>query len=338
MKNWQITAKEKIEFVSAAAAGPLPQNCARVRITRAGICDSDILLYNTDIEKYPIIPCRHAVGVITEATEESGLKKGDVAAIDPYIPCGDCYFCKSGNFSNCQNMQIYGQNKDGFLRDFAIIPLKNIKRLPENVKAEDAIFLEYIASAKKLLDSMDIQKGEHVVIAGADILGNIIAQLVIYYQAIPIMVDDSEKNLEIAKNSDIYYTVADEKDINKRIFDITGGRLARYVIYISGTKKNLRNTLSFACNGGCIGITGLTESTMTANLNVALQKQLTIKCVKNGYGNIDTAINMLATKIVDLSRMVTKVFKFSDAGKAFEMYKNEDLNSIFQIVIDCLEE
>lgn len=337
MKNWQITGKEKLELIQATEL--LPEGHARIRITRAGICDTDILLYNTQQEKYPVTPCRHAVGVISEIKEnEFGLNKGDNVVIDPYIPCNECYFCKTQDFCNCQNMQIYGVNRDGFLRDFAVVPLKNIKHLPENVKIEDAIFLEYIATAIKLLDSIDLQKGEHVAIVGADILGNIIAQLVIYYQAIPIMIDSNEKNLEIAKSSDIYYTISNERDINKSINEITGGRLARYAIYVSGTKKIIKNTLSYACNGGTIGIVGLTESSMTANLNIALQKQLTIKCVKNGFGNIDSAINMLATKIVDLSPMVRKVFKFSDAALAFDLYKDEDLDSIFQIVIDCLAE
>lgn len=336
MKNWQITAKEKIELIQATET--LPESCARVRITKAGLCDSDILLYNSELEKYPITPCRHAVGVISEVNgSDSGFKKGDIVAIDPYIPCGECYFCKTEDFCNCQNMQIYGLNKNGFLRDFVIIPFNNLKLLPENVKTDDAIFLEYIATAIKLLDSMDVQKGEHVAIVGADILGNLIAQLVIYYQAIPIMIDSNEKNLEIAKESGIYYTISsNDKDVNKSINDITGGRLARYAVYVSGTKKNIKNTLSYACNGGIIGIAGLTESSMTANLNIALQKQLTVKCVKNGYGNIDVAINMLATKIVDLSPMVSKIYKFNETPKAFELYKEEDLNSIFQIVIDCM--
>lgn len=335
MKNWQITAKEKIELMQATEL--LPKGYARIRITRVGICDTDILLYNTEQEKYPITPCRHAVGVVSEiGANDLGLKKGDNIAIDPYIPCGECYFCKTGDYDNCQNMQIYGVNIDGFLRDFAVIPLRSIKHLPENVKMEDAIFLEYIATAIKLLDKIDLQKGEHVAIIGADILGNIIAQLVIYYQAIPIMIDSNEKNLEIAKNSNIYYTISNENYINKSINEITGGRLAKYVIYVSGTKKNIKNTLSYACDGGTIGIAGLTESSMNANLNVVLQKQLLIKGVKNGFGQIDSAINMLATKIVDLSAMVKKVFKFSEAPLAFSLNKDEDLSNIFQIVIDCM--
>ena len=105
----------------------------------------------------------------------------------------ECYFCKTQDYCNCQNMGIYGLNRDGFLRDFAVLPPKNLRLLPENVQIGDAIFVEYIATAIRLLDKIDIQKGDHVAIMGGDILGNIIAQLVIYYQAIPILITATKR-------------------------------------------------------------------------------------------------------------------------------------------------
>ena len=90
------------------------------------------------------------------------------------------------------------------MRDFAVMPQKNLRTLPENVNIEDAIYVEYIATAIRLLDELDIQKGSTSPWGGHP--GNIIAQLVIYYQAIPILIDGNEKNLEIAKQSNIYYT------------------------------------------------------------------------------------------------------------------------------------
>lgn len=337
MKSWQITAKEKLELVQATEL--MPEGRARVRITRAGICDTDIMLYKTKLDSYPITPCRHAVGKISEIGEnEFGLKKGDDVVLNPYVPCMECYFCKTQDYCNCQNMGIYGLNRDGFLRDFAVLPPKNLRLLPENVQIGDAIFVEYIATAIRLLDKIDIQKGDHVAIMGGDILGNIIAQLVIYYQGIPILIDSNEKNLEAAKQSNIYYTISDEEYAGKSIHEITGGRLAKYVIYVSGSKKSLKNALSYACNGGIIGIVGLSDTFIMADLTAALKKQLVIMSVKNGYGNIDSAINLLATKTVDLSAMSSKVFKFGEADKAFEQYKDEDLSNIFQLVVDCLAE
>ena len=334
MKSWQITAKEKLELVQATEL--LPEGHARVRIIKAGICGTDKMLYCGKFYGNPIIPCRHAVGKISEIGEnEFGLKKGDNVVLDPYVPCMECYFCKTEDYCNCQNMGIYGLNRSGFLRDFAVMPQKNLRTLPENVNIEDAIYVEYIATAIRLLDELDIQKGEHVTIMGAGILGNIIAQLVIYYQA--IYPHRRQRNLEIAKQATSSITpYPTSEHAGKSIHD-NGGRLARYVIYVSGSKIHKEHAvlrLKRRHNRNCWD----NWSSMMADLNIALKKQLVIKSVKNGCGNFDSAINLLATKTVDLSAMSCKLFSFGEADKAFEQHKDEDLSNIFQLVVDCLAE
>lgn len=334
MKNWQITAKEKIE--TGSGSENLTEGHSKVRITRTDICDTDILQYKVLQKEYPIIPCRHAAGVISEiGPNDLGLDKGDDVVLDPYIPCNDCIFCKNEDYANCQNMKIYGKGKAGFLRDFAVLPLANIKKLPENVKTEDAVFVEYIAIALKIIDDIRVHKGEHVIICGAGVLGNIIAQLVMYYQAIPVLIDSNPQNLERAKSSEIYYTLsADDKDLDKKINEITGGRLAKYAVYISGVNISINNILKYIRSGGILGITGFLIEGLGADLKDALEKQLTIICINNGYGNIDSAINMLATKNVDLSTVQSIIFKFSEADKAFEILSKE--SDIYHAVIDCI--
>lgn len=334
MKSWQITAIKKLELIEGREI--LSEGLAKVRITRTALSDTDIMLYTQKQANYPVTPCRHAAGVISEIEKNDyELFKGDNVFLDPYVPCNDCLFCKNEDYCNCQNMQVYGVNRKGFLKDFAVVPLSSIKKLPDNVKIEDAVFVEYIAIALKVIDSVDIKKGEHVIIAGAGILGNIIAQLVLYYQAIPVVIDNDARNIEIVKNSDIYYTLLADNDIEKRITEITGGRLAKTIIYVSGSSVPPSLIFDFCRNGGTAAITGLQESQMTINLDTALKKQLTIICVKNGYGNIDSAINMLATKNIDLSPIVTNVYNFKDADKAFIETKNKN---VYQAVINCISD
>lgn len=223
------------------------------------------------------------------------------------------------------------------MRDFISMPLQSIKTLPENVNTEDAVFIDHIAVALNVADSLNIDKGEHVVIAGADPLGVIIAQLVMYYQAIPVILDDNPVNLENAKNSEIYYALsASDKDFGKKITEITGGRLARYGVYLSGNNMPFGDLLKFTRRGGHIGITGFLSAEMNADLKDALDKQLTIKCIKSGYANIDSAINMLATKSLDLSGIKSEIFKFDEADKAFKTLSEDKNKSIYHAIIDCI--
>jgi threonine dehydrogenase-like Zn-dependent dehydrogenase len=336
MKSWQITAKEKLELITGSES--IIEGYAKVRVTRAGVCDTDIWQYKTQQKSYPIIPCRHATAVISEiAQNDLGLGKGDDVFLDPYIPCNECIFCKNEDYANCQNMKVYGIGGDGFLRDFVTMPLFSVKTLPENVNTEDAVFIDHIALALNVADSLNIHKGEHVIIVGADPLGVILAQLVMYYQAIPVILDDNLANLEIAKNSEIYYALSpSDKDCGKKINEITGGRLARYGIYLSGSKMPFNDLLKFIRRGGRVGISGFLSVETTADLKDALDKQLIIKCVKNGYGNIDSAINMLATKSIDLSAIKSAVYKFEEADNAFKTLAADSEKSIYHAIIDCI--
>lgn len=336
MRSWKLIQKEKIELSQSTQT--LQSGYARVRITHASLSDSDLQLFTSEGLKESIIPVRHAVGIVSEIDEaETDLRKGDPVAIDPYIPCQECYFCKTEAYSNCINMKIHGVNEDGFLRDFTVLPYSSLKKLPENVRIEDAVYLEYIALAIKIIDRIDLQKGEHIAIVGAGVLGNILAQLAVYYQAIPILIDTCEQSLEIARGI-IHYTVKADDNAAKHILEITGGRLAKYTVYITGIKKSFKNTLSYIAEDGTLALTGLVDSSITCNIASVLQKELTVKGIKNGYGEFDTAINMLATKIIDLTDFASSVFKFSQVPEAFEELAKPEKCQISNIMIDCLEE
>ena len=195
MKSYVIDNPKNMVLQTEEGARP-GENFAKVRITKAGISESDIQLYAGG-GSYPIVPGRQGAGVVSEIAEDNpaGLKKGDRVFLNPYIPCRNCFHCKTNRPELCPDMSILGVNRDGFLRDFANIPLENLMRLPEQVSDTEAIFTEYISLAHEILDTLGIEKGDHIAIVGGDVLGNILAQLAIFHQAIPVLIDSHEQNL-----------------------------------------------------------------------------------------------------------------------------------------------
>lgn len=91
MKSWQITAKEKLELISGSEN--ISEGYAKVRITRAGICDTDIRQYKAPQKSYPIIPCRHATAVISEiGPDDFGLKQRRRRIFRPLCSLQRMYF------------------------------------------------------------------------------------------------------------------------------------------------------------------------------------------------------------------------------------------------------
>ena len=76
---------------------------ALVRITRAGICGSDLHFYHGAFPIEPGFVLGHeGVGVIEEVgSGVDRLKKGDRVVVSGLVACGRCFFCRRGQPSQC---------------------------------------------------------------------------------------------------------------------------------------------------------------------------------------------------------------------------------------------
>ena len=336
MKSYVIDRANSMVLQSEEGTRPEP-GYAKIRITKAGISESDVLLYAGG-GSYPIIPGRQGAGVVSEIAEDNpaGLQKGDRVFLNPYVPCKNCFYCKTNRREFCPDMGIFGVNRDGFLRDFANIPIENLVRLPEQVSDSEAIFTEYISLAHEILDTLAIEKGDHIAIVGGDVLGNILAQLAIFHQAIPVLIDSHEQNLATAKQTKIYYTISEEEDVEKFLASITGGRLAKYVVYIAGQKKQIRRALNYCRNGGTVAIAGFNADKLTANLSLVLGRQLHVIGFNKGFSETRSALNTLATKSILIEPLINKIIKFKDVPAAFAAQAESTDDAVYQTVVDCI--
>lgn len=84
-----------------------------------------------------------------------------------------------------------------------------------------------------MIDRLNVAKGTHVAVLGAGEIGNILSQLLIYHQAVPILIDSDEEKLAVAAQCGVYYTVKADETMEENIARITGGRLAAGSVYSS---------------------------------------------------------------------------------------------------------
>ena len=337
MKSYLIDRPHHILLQSEEGVAP-PQGCAKIRMTKAGISESDILRYLGQ-GNYPVIPGRQGAGVVSEIDPDNpmGLVKGDRVFVNPYLPCGNCYHCKTGHPELCYHMRVLGGNLDGFLRDFGNFPIENLMKLPDQVTDTEAIFTEYIALAHEVLDTLHIEKGDHIAVVGGDVLGNIIAQLAIYHQAIPILIDSHERNLEIAKETKIYYTINENEDVETFLNSVTGGRLAKFVVYVSGEKKTVKRALNYCRNGGTVAVAGFESNDVSsANLSVIMERQMRLIGFNKGYVELRSALNTLATKSILVAPLIGKLVRFLDVPDVIAAEANNADDAIYQTVVDCI--
>lgn len=301
MKGYKLTAPFTLseQELSENANGLA---VSKVRLTKSLVTLADVLRFRGDIECKNIVLGSSGIGVISDAEANLfDLEKGTRVYIQSERPLSTVK--KNGALPQ---VAVAGENFDGFLCDFVSVDADNLFELPKSVSDHDALYIDHIARAITVIDSLDIQKGEYVAILGANNFGIILAELLIYYQAVPVLITDDKECEQIARNSGIYYVLSDEDSWQKDLITLTSGRLAEKVVYLSDSNITVSKAFTLSAFNASVAFTGTNNKTNPVSFNQAIKKQLTITCVNNGYGNTTTAINLLANKAINLSFLKTQ--------------------------------
>lgn len=338
MKGWKITSPFNI--VEEEISEPLNEgSLSKVKITKALISLSDVLRYKGEIESENIVLGSSGIGIVSETqTNLFGFEKGQHVYIEPSKQCGECYNCLCANPTKCSNLQIAGQDYDGFLSNFVSVTLDKLFVLPESVSDLHALFIEQISLAISVVDKLRIQKGDYVAIVGANNFGNILAQLLIYYQAVPIVMSINDEDYKIAKNSGIYYVLGKNDNWTKEVMSITSGRMTKSVVYISDCNIPITKAFNLASYNASVAFTGVSYKNNTFSFAQAIKKQLNIQCINSGFGNTATSINLIANKAINLSHLKLDSSTYDAVPSALEkMSKTYDEDGkIYETIVDLV--
>ena len=192
--------------------------------------------------------------------------------------------------------------------------------------------------ATAVVDKLDIQKGDYVAVVGGNNFANIFAQLLIYYQAVPILMTNDNEDLEIAKNSGIYYTLGENDNWQKEVSSITGGRMAKHVVYVSDCNIPANKAFSLASYNANIAFTGVANKFSPISFAQAIKKQIDIHCINHGFGNTETSINLIANKAINLSHLKLNTTMYAAVPETFNTMKKmlEAKDKIYETIVELI--
>ncbi len=338
MKGWKIVKPLKLEEKEVIEKEELTA-LSKVKITKALLTLEDVLRYTGDIEQNDIVLGSSGIGIVSETGANLfGLEKGKHVYIDPNRECLECAECKSGNHANCTNLLIAGEDFDGFLRDFVSVDAGKIYVLPDSVPDLEALFIEHISLAISVVDKLGIQAGDYVAIVGANNFGNILAQLLIYYQAVPIVITSNDENYKIAKDSGIYYVLNQDDNWQKEVASITSGRMTKSVVYIADCNISAVKAFALASPNASVAFTGVSSKSSTIPFTQAIKKQLNIHCINSGFGNTAASINLIANKAINLSHLKLDNVQYANVPEALQKMSQtlENKGKIYETVVDLV--
>ncbi len=301
MNVWRLTAAnnlvlEEENFLSA-------EGRHKVRVTKVFLGEADAKVFSGACRvKYPRVPGRYAVGIVADETSEH-YTKGARVLLHALLPREDTGTEKC-DFSQTMPL-VCGRTAEGYLRDFVAQSERDMTLLPDSVNDEKALLVQHIALAKAAIERLHPQKGDHIAVIGADLVGLFAAQLLIYQQVAPILIDARQERLDFARTCGVYYALPDGEGLLERLGSITGGRLADGVLCSAdpGSQSDPALPFTVCAQNKNVVICGDSGQSLPVDLGPALDKQLTVSCVSDGTDYIETAINLIANKAIDLEAL-----------------------------------
>ncbi len=339
MKGWKIVKPFALEQCEITESAEQSASLSKVKITKALITLEDVLRFRGEGNFKNVVPCKSGIGIISETDANLfDLEKGKHTYIDPNRACGECYNCKNGSYDKCLDIKVAGEDFDGFLSDFTSVATNKLFTLPTSVSDFDALFIEHVSLALSLFDKLDIQKGDYVAVIGGNNFANIFSQLLIYYQAVPILLSTDEEDCEIAKSSGIYYVLSSKDNWQKEVAAITSGRMTNKIAFISESDIPISKALLLASNNAVMAFTGVSCKTASFPYAQAVKKQISMLFVNNGSGQAAAAINLIANKAINLSHLKLDVASYDKIPEAFEKMSSilDTKGKVYETVVDMI--
>lgn len=158
-----------------------------LKVEACGICAGDIKASHGTARfwggdgmpgfcKPPFIPGHEFYGTVAAIGEQvSGdFQVGDRVITEQIVPCGNCYYCKRGQYWLCDPHDVYGFKNylNGGMAEYVILPKNAINyHIPASLTMEQAVLIEPYACSLHGVRQGHIQKDDVVVLAGAGTLG-----------------------------------------------------------------------------------------------------------------------------------------------------------------------
>lgn len=311
-----------------------------LKVLSSGICAGDIKCFggadmfwgDTDRSGYcetPVIPGHEFVGQVVAlgdgSAEKYDLALGDYAVSEQIVPCGDCRFCKNGQYWMCMPHDIYGfhRNTQGSWAEYIKLPSKAINyKLPEDMDPRLGVFVEPLACSIHAVDRGNISLNDVVVISGCGSLGlGMVATARLKNPATLIALDLNPARLDLALEcgADLVLNPA-KTDVVKEIRDMTEGYGCDVYIEATGAGKSVEQGLHMIRKLGTFVEFSVFKDPVTIDWTIiGDSKELDIlgaHCSPNTY---PVAIRMLQQGLLPMDKILSHTLPLKDFRKAMEL-------------------
>lgn len=237
-----------------------------IRVRTCATCGTDAKIFHHGHHhiSLPRILGHEIAGEVAAVGHGAGQwAPGDRVQIIAAIPCGECFYCRRGQETVCENLESIGYQYDGAFAEFMRVPPKvldrdGVNRIPDHVSFDAAALTEPLACVLNGQEIARLGEGDDVVVLGAGPIGCLHVRLSRARGANSVtLIDVNQKRLDLSVRSEPDATVNSAvQDPIEAVRKLTDGRGADVVITATGAGRAQEQALEMAARRGRISLFG----------------------------------------------------------------------------------
>lgn len=322
--RWHAARDLRLSQVQLHQPGP---GEVLLQVAYCGICGSDLHEYADGPhsiphqEAHPLSGCRAPltlghefcgqVVALGPGVDQSLL--GQRVAVEPEYRCGECQYCRMGQYNLCESMGFIGLMGDGGFAEQALVPAYMLHRLPERVSFKQAAVLEPAAVAYHALNQSSLLAGDSCVVFGLGPIGLLLvllARLRGVERIYAVDLDPERRRLALELGASTALDGADPQ-LQERLRQLSDGGLDT-AFEAAGSQQTLSHALHCLRKGGEAVLVGLMGQVQVDAFHLVNHELRLLSSV--GYRHVyPELIELLASGRLDLSRLVTRCLALEQA-------------------------
>ena len=293
-----------------------------IKVKAAGICGSDVHRYHAGGPD--MIMGHEFAGDIAEIGHEvKGVKIGDRVAAIGGRGCGECYWCKQGQYIKCSKLGFLGYALPGAFAEYVAVPSFKLGqyavKLPSKLTYEEGATAEPLAVALYAVQQAQPKPEDSVVVIGLGIIGLCIVQILRSLGVKQVFASGHRTTrLDLAKQGGAKIVVdAAKDDIVPVVVEKTGGKGADIVFEVAGFESTFQQSLRMVHRGGKVELVGLYGKPFQWSPTSIVGNDITLI----GCGlrwDLPGAVELMDKGKVDTKPLITQEFPLARIKEAFD--------------------
>ncbi len=318
MKAVVIAEPGRIEFGTIADPSPGPRDVV-VAVTACGLCGTDLhILQGEFAPTLPIVPGHEFAGeVVAVGSAVTEIRIGARVAVDPSLPCRECYYCRLGRGNLCERWAAIGVTVPGGAAEFVAAPVANCVVLPEHVETADAALIEPLSCAVRGYDVLRSRLADRVLIYGSGTMGLMMLELAKRTGAATVdMVDINADRLTTARLLGCSNAVTSADEIDRpRGWDV--------VIDATGSAAAIQDGLGRVGKGGTFLQFGVSDYATRAVIEPyrIYNQEITITGSMAVLHSFERAAELFASGVLDPKVFISDRLPLADYAQALDLFK-----------------